>query len=116
MGQQNAGSGKPEAAHKGLETALKQTSARKDWLKDELAPIPLQRMPQFDSLRSEPRFQAIVKQLEQRQADIRAQVLPVLCKWHYAPDGWHPPASTCTDSKRVTASSKAPQTEQINIR
>ena len=51
--------------------------------------------PQFDSVRNSPRFKAIVKLAAERQAKIRAEILPVLCNWHYPSDGWHPLPSTC---------------------
>ena len=55
----------------------------------------LQRAPQFDSVRHDPRFQAIVKAVEKQEVDLRARMLPILCNWNYPASGWHPLPDTC---------------------
>lgn len=73
-----------------------------------LVPESLKRAPQFDAVRDDPRFQAIVEKAKRRQARLRARILPVLCGWDFTKLDWRPQPATCEGVVEGTAAATSP--------
>lgn len=78
-----------------LETAVKETPYVTAFSNVKWGSVYLERAPQFDPVREDPRFQQLQRRLAEREAEVRREILPLLCGHAYPEGKWRPSAAAC---------------------
>lgn len=69
--------------------------------------VLLDYLPEFDFLRDDPEFLQLRQQLDERDARLQSEFLPVICNFDYPPASWRPPAEACDGYLAETPASPA---------